>query len=77
MRLSRPVVDRCWHRVYNWIDMTDLNVRPVGRNLEAIRFFYRAGFELLGRPELFMDLQSPVSGRWKPGPEVFRCSFKV
>ncbi len=54
-----------------------LNVRPVARNLAAILFFFREGFELLGRPELFMDLQAPESGRWKPGPEVFGCSFKV
>jgi N-acetylglutamate synthase-like GNAT family acetyltransferase len=54
-----------------------LNVRPVSRNLEAILFFFREGFELLGRPELFMDLQAPESGRWKPGPEVLGCSFKI
>ena len=54
-----------------------LNVRPVARNLAAILFFFREGFELLGRPELFMDLQAPEPGRWKPGPEVFGCSFKV
>lgn len=52
-----------------------LNVRPVARNLAAILFFFREGFELLGRPELFMDLQAPEPGRWKPGPEVFGCSL--
>ncbi len=54
-----------------------LTVRPVARNLAAILFFFQAGFELLGRPELFMDLQAPESARWKPGPEVFGCTFKV
>ena len=47
------------------------------RNLPAISFFYRQGFELLGRPELSMDLQTPDSDHWKPGPEVFGCSFKI
>jgi N-acetylglutamate synthase-like GNAT family acetyltransferase len=29
-----------------------INVRPVGRNVEAIRFFHREGFDVLGRVEL-------------------------
>ncbi|HEX2466395.1 MAG TPA: GNAT family N-acetyltransferase, partial [Thermoanaerobaculia bacterium] len=33
-----------------------VNVRPVGRNLEAIRFFHREGFRLLGRFELSIAL---------------------
>ncbi len=35
-----------------------VNVRPVGRNLEAIRFFHRQGFRLLGRFELSMPLDA-------------------
>ena len=34
-----------------------VNVRPVGRNLEAIRFFHREGFTLLGRLELSIPLE--------------------
>ena len=34
-----------------------INVRPVARNLEAIRFFHRAGFRLLGRFELSIALE--------------------
>jgi N-acetylglutamate synthase-like GNAT family acetyltransferase len=33
-----------------------VNVRPVGRNVEAIRFFQRAGFRILGRLELSLQL---------------------
>jgi ribosomal protein S18 acetylase RimI-like enzyme len=35
-----------------------VNVRPVGRNLEAIRFFHREGFRLLGRFELSIALEA-------------------
>jgi GNAT superfamily N-acetyltransferase len=35
-----------------------VNVRPVGRNLEAIRFFHREGFRLLGRLELSIPLDA-------------------
>jgi GNAT superfamily N-acetyltransferase len=34
-----------------------INVRPVARNLEAIRFFHREGFRLLGRFELSIALE--------------------
>ncbi len=54
-----------------------LSVRPVARNLAAIRFFYRQGFQLLGQPEFFMDLKPPAVDPWQPGPEVFGCSFRV
>jgi GNAT superfamily N-acetyltransferase len=35
-----------------------VNVRPVARNLEAIRFFHREGFRLLGRFELSIALDA-------------------
>jgi N-acetylglutamate synthase-like GNAT family acetyltransferase len=35
-----------------------VNVRPVARNLEAIRFFHRQGFSLLGRFELSIPLEA-------------------
>lgn len=37
-----------------------LNVRPAGRNVDAIRFFHREGFELLGRLELCIGLEDDV-----------------
>ena len=40
-----------------------INVRPVGRNIEAIRFFNREGFQVLGRLELSLRLHAkPLSG---------------
>ncbi len=50
-----------------------LNVRPVVRNEEAIKFFCKHGFRILGRLELFMDF----SGRsWKSGIEIHGCEFE-
>ncbi len=42
-----------------------INVRPVARNLEAIRFFHREGFQLLGSFELSIALEgaSPFGSR--------------
>jgi GNAT superfamily N-acetyltransferase len=44
-----------------------LGMKPVARNRDAIRFFYEAGFQVLGHVDLFMDL-APSSGRvWVAG----------
>jgi GNAT superfamily N-acetyltransferase len=51
------------------------HVRPVARNRKAIAFCHRAGFRLLGRVELFMELQTTGPGTWKPGPELFGLSL--
>ena len=53
-----------------------LNVKPVARNLEAIAFYYDFGFRTLGEIEMFIDLRTPLSDVWKPGPELFGHSFK-
>lgn len=49
-----------------------ITVKPVARNVEAIRFSHRQGFKTLGHLELILDL----SGRtWKRGPRIFGCRF--
>ena len=53
-----------------------LSVKPVARNLEAIAFYYDFGFRTLGEIEMFIDLRTPLSDVWKPGPELFGHSFK-
>lgn len=40
-----------------------LNVRPVARNAEAIRFFKSHGFDKVGRVELFIDFTNKKWGR--------------
>jgi GNAT superfamily N-acetyltransferase len=49
-----------------------LNVRPVARNMETIKFLYKQGFKNLGYVELFMDFSGNV---WKQGLEIFGCKF--
>lgn len=44
-----------------------LSARPAARNVEAIRFFVDAGFDIVGQIDLFQDL-APAAGRqWKTG----------
>lgn len=49
-----------------------LNVKPVTRNVKAIKFLYKRGFKNLGHIELFMDFSEY---EWKPGPEIYGCKF--
>lgn len=44
-----------------------LSVRPVARNVEALAFFVRAGFDIVGHVDLFQDLSTLSTRRWKPG----------
>jgi GNAT superfamily N-acetyltransferase len=53
-----------------------LYVKPVARNMEAISFFYEAGFRTLGHVQLFMWLGPATPDQWKPGPELFGKHFK-
>lgn len=52
-----------------------LYAKPVARNIEAISFFYDAGFRILGHVQLFMWLGSTTPDQWKPGPELFGKPF--
>jgi GNAT superfamily N-acetyltransferase len=52
-----------------------LSVKPVARNLEAISFFYDAGFRTLGHIQLFMWLGPSFPGQWKRGPKLFGKPF--
>jgi GNAT superfamily N-acetyltransferase len=49
-----------------------LNVEPVARNVEMIRFMYKLGFRTLGNIQMFMCFSDYV---WKEGPELFGCKF--
>lgn len=44
-----------------------LSVRPVARNVEAIEFYVRAGFNIVGHVDLFQDLSPPSRTEWTPG----------
>jgi hypothetical protein len=51
-------------------------VRPVGRNEAALRFFHGAGFDVLGRFELQLEL-GPERIERKPGPALAQRRFRV
>jgi GNAT superfamily N-acetyltransferase len=67
--LAQRAIDEARSLGKKWI-----NVRPVGRNVEAIRFFRREGFEVLGRLELSLPLSTDVEGR--PETDVHGVSFR-
>jgi GNAT superfamily N-acetyltransferase len=53
-----------------------LNVRPVARNVQTIRFLHKQGFTNLGYIELFIDLtDASTRHNWKPGPSIYGCDF--
>lgn len=50
-----------------------ITVRPVARNSEALGFFREAGFDKIGRVELFIDL---AGKKWKEGIELHGMTFE-
>lgn len=52
-----------------------VNVRPVARNLEAIRFFHREGFRLLGRFELSIALEGATPFGSSQTTEIHQLTF--
>jgi GNAT superfamily N-acetyltransferase len=66
----------CAIREARALGVRNLDVRPVARNLGAIRLYHRSGFRRLGCVELFMELQPSAAHAWKRGPELFCPSFE-
>lgn len=58
------------------LEVRFLNVKPVARNLEAISFYYRAGFQTLGHIEMFTDLRAAAPDTWKAGAMLCDHAFK-
>jgi hypothetical protein len=52
-----------------------VEVHPAARNSDAIRFFHREGFDVLGQIELVLDLARPE--RWRAGERLAGCDFRV
>ena len=52
-----------------------VTVRPVGRNVEAIRFFHREGFRLLGRFELSIALEGATPFGSRRTTEIHQLAF--
>ncbi len=53
-----------------------LSIRPVARNVEAIRTFHRAGFTLLGQIDMFLDLSEDGTREWKDGITIHEHAFR-
>lgn len=53
-----------------------LSIRPVARNIEAIKSFYRAGFSLLGHIDMFMDLSDEKEPGWVDGVTIHGNTFR-
>ena len=53
-----------------------LSIRPVARNVEAIKCFHRAGFSLLGHIDMFLDLTKQSDEAWKDGIEIHGHAFR-
>jgi ribosomal protein S18 acetylase RimI-like enzyme len=49
-----------------------LDVKPVARNIQAIKFLYKQGFNNIGHVDLFMDLSNQI---WKANLEIHGCKF--
>jgi GNAT superfamily N-acetyltransferase len=47
-----------------------VSVRPVARNKEAISFFVRLGFALLGHVQLFQDFSGTSRSKWESGISI-------
>jgi GNAT superfamily N-acetyltransferase len=53
-----------------------LQVRPVARNVEAVRFFHELGFDVLYQLELGMDLVERDREVWVPGERLAERDFR-
>lgn len=52
-----------------------MEVRPAARNASAPQFFHGLGFDVLGQPELVLDLAKPE--RWRAGERLADREFRV
>ena len=53
-----------------------IQVRPVARNVEAVRFFHELGFDILDQLQLSMDLVDREGDPWIPGEQVADRDFR-
>lgn len=49
-----------------------LNVAPVARNVDTIRFLHKLGFRTLGFVQLFVCF---TDSKWERGPKLFGCQL--
>ena len=57
------------------LGLKDLSIKPVVRNIDAIKAFYLLGFQNLGHIELFIDLKPEKRREWKSNLNLFGLDF--
>jgi ribosomal protein S18 acetylase RimI-like enzyme len=49
-----------------------LDVKPVARNIDTIKFFHKLGFKNVGHIQMFIDFSNRT---WKRGLKIHSCEF--
>lgn len=63
--------------VVKGMGLRDLNVRVVGRNAEAIRFYHDIGFDVIGYIELLYDTSPRQEQIWREQETIAGRDFRV
>jgi GNAT superfamily N-acetyltransferase len=71
-RLAQRAVDESRR-----LGMRFINVRPVARNVEAIAFFHREGFRVLGRLEMSLQLDGGSFTNAERAVELHDLRFRI
>ena len=71
-RLAETVIEQA-HKM----GVSQLQVRPVGRNAEAIQFFHKLGFNIIGHIELFQEFKPEEQQIWQDREKIANRKFKV
>jgi len=71
-RLAETVVAAAQER-----GLRGLSVRPVARNEEAIGFFHKLGFDVLGQVEMYLDFRPRDRQDWKGNERLAGKEFRV
>jgi GNAT superfamily N-acetyltransferase len=53
-----------------------VQVRPVARNVQAVRFFHELGFDILGHVDLQLDIAERERDPWIPGERLADRDFR-
>jgi len=53
-----------------------LSAKPLARNVEAMSFLIKEGFNITGQIELFQDLSASAARKWKTGINIHGNKLK-
>jgi len=72
---GKALIEHAIHEAKN-LKIRFLSVKPVARNVEAISFFTKAGFNITGHIDLFQDLLVTSKRKWKTGITIHGNELK-